>query len=145
MSIFSKVGDIFRGTGLNPGDGATEQTARTRRNIAALAGIDGGDANKQHIAARARKRQEAIRLAAKMLRDTRADSQHAATLIELYIDDWVFHHGYAPKVGSPEFVEMIADVCDRAVKHVQTIQKQREDEEFRAMRGSLADSWPSGW
>lgn len=118
---------------------------RQQRNKAALAQLDDGDANKKHIEARARKRQEAIRLIQKMHRDIRTDSQHAVTLIELYIDDWAFHHGYTPKVGSPEFVEMIADVCDRAVKHAQAIQKQRDDGEFHTTQGSLADSWPSGW
>ena len=36
MSIFDNITNLFRGKGLNPGDGPTDETRRTANNIEAL-------------------------------------------------------------------------------------------------------------
>lgn len=109
------------------------------------------DANAEHIFSRTRKRIEAMRLVAIFLKRKRQDTQKAQANIELYLDDWIYHHGpidYLPSKehpqGGPIFQNALADCADRIQKQQQAKDQMQEDAEFRQMQGSLGDGFDDG-
>src|ERR1700730_4878112 len=111
-------------------------------NIRILDTIGNGDANKGHIFSRAWKRIQAMKTVVTLLKRGRLDEQRALTNIELYADDWAFHHGAPidpPDKPNGNFKEFAADCVDRMVTLHQRKHQAKEDSAFRAMQGPLGE------
>jgi hypothetical protein len=111
-------------------------------NIRILDTIGNDEGNRSHIFNRAWKRIQAMKIVVSLLKRKRQDGQKALTNIELYADDWAFHHGTPidpPDKPTGNFQEFVADCVDRAVTLHQRKQQAEENAEWRNMQGSLAD------
>lgn len=121
-------------------DERKQQQREQNRRIVDTIGNDEG--NRGHIFSRAWKRIQVMKLIASLLKRKRMNDQRAMTNIELYADDWVFHHGTPidpPDKPNGNFREFVADCVDRVVTIQQNKQQVKEDAEWRNMQGSLAD------
>jgi hypothetical protein len=111
--------------------------SRITNNSKALAPISNGDANRQHIFNRKMKRIEVMRLITAMLKRKRLNDQKALSNIELYLDDWAFHHG--TPITKANAAEAVADCVDRVLSLQQTKQEIAEQKEFEQLQGGLDD------
>lgn len=98
---------------------------RQQRNLSILAPIGDGDANSQHVASRNAARHEATRLTGIALRRMKEDKEKAQALIELYLDDWIFHNG--PITTQAQFQNAIRDCVDRIKQRHRAAQQLAED------------------
>ena len=99
-------------------------TDKRQTNLDALAPLSNMDANTKHIFSRVKKRFEAMRLIGIFLKRERADKQKAESNLELYLDDWVFHHGPITKENA---AEVVADCLDRVRQQQRTVQALSDD------------------
>jgi hypothetical protein len=113
-------------------------------NLKILSTIGDQEANRGHIFNRAWKRIQAMKVVVTLLKRKRMDEQRALTNIELYADDWAFHHGTpidAPDKPNGNFKEFAADCVDRMVTLHQRKEHAKEDAGFQQMQGSLVDGF----
>ena len=106
------------------------------QNRKLLASLGDGDANREHIFKRFQKRIEAMRLISIMFKRIRQDHQRAQSELEIYLDDWVYHHGpidYLPSkehpMGGPVFQNAMEDCIDRIAKQREALEQQKADAE----------------
>ena len=96
---------------------------KQRRNQTALASLDDGSANKEHIEQRTLAKVEAARLVKIAARRMKEDRQKCEAAIEMYLDDWVFHNG---PITKENVVEAMVDCVDRIKQRTQAVQSARE-------------------
>jgi hypothetical protein len=117
-----------------------QQQIANNRKI--LDSIRNGDGNRGHIFSRAWKRMQAMKLVSTFLKRSRQESQKAESNIELYLDDWAFHHGTPITKGNMD--EAMTDCVDRMVSLHQVKQQAAEESELRTMEGTLGDGFDGG-
>jgi hypothetical protein len=134
MGLLDKVQDYF-GRSVSE----TSRTADNKKIIDALAIEDDMD---KFIKEDALNTNEANRLVHVMFKQIRQKNSQVRTNMELFLDQWAFHHGGLTKAN---FKEAIMATVKYGVRIAQA-NAQREDEaEFRAMQGPLdefADGGP---
>lgn len=96
---------------------------KQQRNQTALATLDDGSANKEHIEQRTLAKVEAARLVKIAARRMKEDRQKCEAAIEMYLDDWVFHNG---PITKENIVEAMVDCVDRIKQRTQAVQSARE-------------------
>ena len=111
-------------------------------NVKVLGAISNGVANHDHIFSRMRKRIEAMRMVTMFFKRARAEKQKAESNIELYLDDWAFQHG--TPITKANMAEAVMDCVDRVVSLQHAKQQAAEEQEFRALQGSLGDGFDDG-
>lgn len=111
-------------------------------NVKVIGAISNGVANHDHIFSRMRKRIEAMRIVTMFFKRARAERQKAESNIELYLDDWAFQHG--TPITKANMEEAVMDCVDRVVSLQHAKQQAAEEQEFRALQGSLGDGFDDG-
>ena len=96
---------------------------RQQHNQTALATLDDGSANKEHIEQRTLAKLEAARLVKVAARRMKEDRQKCEAAIEMYLDDWVFHNG---PITKENVVEAMVDCVDRIKQRTQAVQRFAE-------------------
>lgn len=114
---------------------------RRERNKQILDSIGNNDGNKEHIFNRTLRRFNLKHKLAMLLKYARQDREKARTNIEIYLDDWAYHHG---GITQANVREAMADCVDRTITLHQKKQQQREAAEERQLSGSLMDGFDDG-
>ena len=98
---------------------------RREYNLKLLASLRDSDANREHIFGRAQQRHRVMELLTRFIKRKKADRAKAETNLEIYLDDWAFHHGTT--ITKENIGEAVADLVDRVAK--QKLAKQRLEAE----------------
>lgn len=127
--------DVLRGKGLNP-DGVGEDSDRTKNNKKVVDVIAVERDMDKWIQEDALNTHEANRLVHVMFRQIRQKNTEVRTKIELFLDQWAFHHGGITK---DNFNDAIRAAVKYGVGIATRANQRREDAAFRQMQGTLAE------
>lgn len=111
---------------------------KRERNKTILAGIGNESENQRHIFSRLLQRFKRNRAVALALKQIRQDKQKALSNIEMYLDDWAYHHGGLTQANVHQ---AMSDCVDRMLALHQAKQQQREAQKERALSGGLGDGF----
>ena len=111
---------------------------KRERNKTIVAGIGNESENQRHIFSRLLQRFKRNRAVAVAMKQIRQDKQKALSNIEMYLDDWAYHHGGLTQANVHQ---AMSDCVDRMLTLHQAKQQQREAQEERALSGGLGDGF----
>jgi len=113
---------------------------KRQQNLDALAPLSNPDANGRFIQKQSRWRFEIMRLLAVFLRRQRKDKVRAETNAELFMDDWLFHHGKTEKtLTDADRINLMNDTITRVTEQHDTRSRRMLAEDERSSDGPLGD------
>jgi hypothetical protein len=113
---------------------------KRQANIDALAPLNNTDANGKFIQKQNGLRFEIGRLWGIFRKRKRQEIAKAQSNVELFMDDWLFHHGKkASELTDAERRNLLSDTVARVTAQHNARNQRKEDAEWREMQGALVD------